>query len=557
MAFAVEVGSFTKTNDAAPVDQNITIATDLTAAASGSWAIIFWHTGSINASGTWYGQVAAGLGFAANGGGTVSQYAVGTYQADNAATSDTSRRMAAKVITMPSTDGTGVFMEAEMGATPFPSSTSMRIRWTTNGTYAVSVNYMIISGLTGAKVVNWRPSNGTGAKSFTGAGFQSDLMIHAGSYQAGTVPFSNGIAVFGFGVSNSAGEEWSNSFYSADAVADANTSRWQKTDASLILANVDEGQLFAMDHTSMDADGGTFNVSVNGGGDVHIITLCLDGINSKIGSFTSAASPQTITHSAGWIPKGGLFSDATKSSGTTAVAGANWSLGALDGTNHRAAALLDVDAAATMEANAVWSNTQSLLSGQNDGTVTTREAGTIAFTNTTQMTATWSPAAGSAEFLYVVFDGANTAVGDTIQAIWNVSAAIGDTLQSIWNVSTSVGDTSQYIWNVQAAVGDTVQALWNVQAALGDTLQAIWNVTTPVADTLALQWNVSTAIGKSDQFIWNIQQALGDTVALQWNVAAALGDTLALQWVVQRELARRMRLLVQHSPATDLLVELN
>ncbi len=133
----------------------------------------------------------------------------------------------------------------------------------------------------------------------------------------------------------------------------------------------------------------------------------------------------------------------------------------------------------------------------------------------------------------VLLAPAPTAVGKTLQAIWNVRAPLGDTLQAIWGVRTALGDTLQAQWAVRSALGDTVGLLWNVRAAIADSADLRWDTRAAVADTLALQWGVRTSVADTLALLWSVRSALGDTVSLPWDVRAALGDSLQALWNVR------------------------
>ena len=74
MTVAVEVGSFTK--NSATGTQDVPIATDLTGAAAGTWAIMFWFAISADlpnqATGVWGGRHVTGLGFTTGAGNSTS-----------------------------------------------------------------------------------------------------------------------------------------------------------------------------------------------------------------------------------------------------------------------------------------------------------------------------------------------------------------------------------------------------------------------------------------------------------------------------------------------------
>lgn len=358
----VDVGHFTKQAGVGNQDIDLTmggtvVPPDLTAAPAGSWAIVFCTAGSDTASGTWFADIYSSLGFVANGGGTISEYAVSTSHRDAFATSDTARRMAAKCITLTNSSGAGVTYEANF--TSFPTATSMRINWSTNVATAQVINYMIVSGLTGAKVVNWTTPLTAINKAVTGVGFNPDLVLHA--HTAQTSLGSGTYGYMGFGAMNKHGQQWTNAFSSNDGANPSNTSRWQQTDAC--VGYIDPGEVLRKEahFVSMDADGFTTNFSTVDGAAGQVISLCLDGVSSKIGAYAIAnATTQTVDSRQGFIPKAALFSTVANAPAGAPATNTIWSLGASDLTNQRAAGLFDSDAVGTTRAASLWYSNKAL-----------------------------------------------------------------------------------------------------------------------------------------------------------------------------------------------------
>lgn len=402
----VRVGSFVKAN--ATGNQDISLPAglpDMTAQAAGTWAILFWSGGSLLGSGSWDQHVVNTLGFTT---GAANSYAVGGQETDAQATAQTARRMAAKCITVPTGDGAGIYYEADFVS--FPTSNSMRINWTTNNAWAANICYMVITGLTGAKVVTWTDPATAINKSVTGVGFNPDLIFHA---SIGKVAVASDIfALFQFGVVNKHGQQWANGWASNDNVSPSNTSRWQQTDACLTSVSGGEIANAQAHHVSTDADGFTVNFSQTDNG-VTNIALCLDGISSKIGAFVKTASvgSQVIPTRHEFTLKGALFShiDGSPQPGpfTTAV----WSMGATDFTNVRSIMLRDTDAVNPTQADSVWSSSAPLMIGTAAGSPPTLVGTGTVSGSSSDVTVTWSSSNGeTTEILYCLLGdaGVNT-----------------------------------------------------------------------------------------------------------------------------------------------------
>jgi len=425
-AVKVEVGSFTK--QASTGNQDITIATDLTSAAAGSWAVVFWTSNDQGASGTWDPHYYVSLGFAANGGGTVSQYAVSATSDDNQATSATARRTAAKAITMDLNTGAGAYFEAEMGATPFPSSTSMRLNWTTNAVGGQVINYMIISGLTGAKVVRWSTGVSAGNRSATGVGFSPDLVLHAYANSSESLPASSINANFGFGAMNKFGQQWANGVWSEDNQASSDASRWQRTDCCIALPTDAEAVSQRGAYSSMDSDGFTIYFAETAGTQYSVISLCLDGISSKLGAFVgTTGTSQTIESRHDLTPRAAIFSTISQRQTINPFASNIWMLGATDLTTKRLSAISENDNVTPTSVDSVWHSDYELI---NPSFGSSPQTATMSY-GTSSMSATWNAAPGADEFLYAI-------IGDGAQNVFPVRSD-----SSIGILSTSTAYSNQ------------------------------------------------------------------------------------------------------------------
>ena len=148
-------------------------------------------------------------------------------------------------------------------------------------------------------------------------------------------------------------------------------------------------------------------------------------------------------------------------------------------------------------------------------------------------------AAGHTGSAYMVRlrEAALTAVGDTVQKIWNIRQAVPDTSQYIYHIRALVSDTSQSIWNVRTAIGDTIQHIWHVRVAIGDTIQHVWHVRALATKTVQLVHHIRAVIGDTSQYIWNVLSsvtAVGDTFQLVWHIRGAVGKTRQALWNVRQ-----------------------
>lgn len=384
---------------------------DLRSLPVGTWALVLWCSGSEAATGVWSGDVLHSLGFAANGGGSVSQFSSGIWITDNVGTSETARRSAAKVLTAPNNTGSGVYYEAEMGATIFPTANSFRINWLTNAAFAAVVNYTLITGLSGAKVVTWNLPAATGAKYVSSVGFSPDLVFLVSSWihSGGTVPASGAGAYFSFGAFNKHGQQWAQTVTSDDNEAIADSQRGQRTDSCLLTHTAGGSDDIRASFVSMHAtDGFNLSFAVNAfGSNYPVGALCLDGISSKLGAFTSpgSATSQTVSSRQGFSPKGLIFAGITDAPTVTPGTDARLYLGMTDLTNSRVAALSDLDAADPSQSDAIWSSSVPILSSNGAGA--TYDSASLSSSARDSFVLSWSVSPLAREHLYAVLGGPN------------------------------------------------------------------------------------------------------------------------------------------------------
>lgn len=399
---------------ATAIAQDITITTNCTATATGAQVVIAWVTGAGAVSGTGDNGIAASIAYASVNAGVVLQYSNGG-TSDNAANpSNTARRFAAKFLTLPTTTGAGTQWESDLS---FTSSTNMRWTWTVNAGGTERINYVIVGGLTAAKAIAWTLPAGAGSVAVTTVGFTPDLVFHSNTEQ-NTVGSLGTQLDLSFGVMNKHGQQFANSAASQDNISPSNTSRWPQTDACIASVTAGEAANLQGHFQSMDAtnDPNGFHLYFSacvGYSGYYVASLCLAGVSSKIGSFTSTAGPDVVTWaktaSQGGTVRGAFFSNVSLGATDAATTQACWGLGATDGTTQRASSFSDKDAAVTTVTKSMWRSNASIL-GQFSGDGSELLSASVAFTSTTTFTATWAVASAGAETCYLlIFDsGTNT-----------------------------------------------------------------------------------------------------------------------------------------------------
>jgi hypothetical protein len=274
---------------------------------------------------------------------------------DGVAPSLSSRRMAAKAITMviPGDMTTGALAEADM---PSWGSTSFTLNWTTNDGQPVIVHYLLIGGpQVSAKVVNWQAPVATAQKIVTGIGFQPETVLHfhAGAAFINPAPFNQNNSVLGIGAMDKTGAQWGIQVADANAATTTVTSRAQRNDAAIFMytdtgtASVTKQASFV----SMNPDGFTLNFTVANANASQIYSLALAGLKAGAGTFnkTIAAAPALQSVTTAFTP-GAVFLASFQIEGQTAMISeplCSVGLGATDGPHEASSTLVSYDGVTT------------------------------------------------------------------------------------------------------------------------------------------------------------------------------------------------------------------
>lgn len=522
MALQTKVGSFAKID---------TVASQaVTGVGFTPKAIIFWTTGSNAAAGTWVGNVYSTLGYTA---GPANSYAIGAVSLDAQTSSDTARRIAAKCITIPNNLGNATYIEADL--TSFDAD-GFTLNWTTNvggGLAGSQIMYMALGGsdITNAKVQLWTSATGTGNQAVTGVGFKPDLAIHA--LNGLISPVSGTFTRFITGAMNKHGQQYGQSLSMSDGANPSDTSRYQQTDACILAQDNSGATVQGQAHyVSMDSDGFTLNWSTALGA-VSVISLCLKGVSSKIGSFpkTTAAAPasQSVTRTV-FQPRAVMFSMIDGGVATGPLATASWGLGATDTVNSRVAHFFDSDNTSPTRAKSVYVNDRAVIGSIGTGAVSI-DASATATIVPDGFNLTWSPNdTGTADIAYIALGdaGVNTTPA-TVSTSTGIAASTAFSNQrkidrnqdgTIWYApnwsdnsarlyySKDNGSTWTYSgqsidgWNNGSLfidIDDNLHAVWKQSGTLGGRTdgQTYYLRGTPDAGRTSWTWGTALNLGHS------------------------------------------------------------
>jgi hypothetical protein len=336
-----KVGSFTKSTGSAPVNQAVPHGLGKTPKG-----IILWTLGKTDE--TMSASYLYGIGFTDGS----TSYSSAIASQDNSGTSNASRRMANKALTIVQW-GEATVAEADLYSW---DSTNFTLRWTTNNTTAYVIHYLVLSGNVSAKVVNWQAPNGTGSKTVSGIGFQPDVVISAyngDSYV--TVGQNISGAGHGLGVMDKAGNQWATYTLSQDASSRSDTQRGQQTNATIY--SFDNGLYVRKraNFSSMNADGFTVNFTVSNSNLSQVCSLALRGLDVKAGNFTKSTGTAPINQGItgmGFMPDAVLLASFQDIARTNPVAQARFGFGAGDGTTQGSSAFTDTNNQGTTSVHA-------------------------------------------------------------------------------------------------------------------------------------------------------------------------------------------------------------
>jgi len=351
MSNGFKVGVFNKSTGAAPVDQSVT------GVGFTPKALILICTAA-TAEGS-QSDLALAIGLTA---GATQSESLTAWSDDNVSTSSTWQAKLARALTITAITS-GVAAQCDLKSF---DSDGFTLRWLTNDANAYKIQYIAFGGsdITNAAVKFMTHQTGTGNKSFTGVGFQPDIIFLLSDNFSTPGHFGNSGLSIGLGAGMSATKRWATCI-SADTgatMANAlNAQTYQRTDSIYLSVNPSGSQEHRFDLVSMDSDGFTLNQIANVS-DVDFGVLCIKGGSWDLGSFakTTGAAPvdQSVT-GLSFAPDGFILASGKDvAASTSIVANAVNSMGAASGPTERAATnvFMSDTSIPTAARSGIWTN---------------------------------------------------------------------------------------------------------------------------------------------------------------------------------------------------------
>jgi hypothetical protein len=323
-------------------------------------AVILWTIGKTNE--TLGGNFLYGFGMSDSS----LSGSVGTSTRDAVSTTSSSRRMAAKALTLVQSSGATV-AEADL---PSWSSTTFTLNWTSNDAQPYVIHYIAIGGpQVTAKLVNWQAPTSAGSKSVV-VGFQPEAVIHihAGAAFTGAPGTSQGNMVVGMGAMDKSGAQWAIQASDVDNTSTTMSSRAQRSNAALYMytdtgsAGVTKEAKFV----SMNADGFTLNFTTANANASQIYSLALAGLKADVGTFnkTTASAPASQAVPSAFKP-GAVFmasyQTTAQSSGVISSSTCSFGVGASDGAHEGSAAINAADGVATSSVSGIDKTSKAFI----------------------------------------------------------------------------------------------------------------------------------------------------------------------------------------------------
>ncbi len=484
-----KVGSFTKstTTSGLPVSQVITHSLGTTPKA-----IILWTDGQTNQTFTNAGYV---FGFGMTDG--TSSRSVSTSSQTGVGTSNTSTRMANKVLTLVQW-GETLVAEADLSSW---NETTFTLNWTTNNATAYVIHYIVIGGPdVSAKVLDWTMGTATGNKAVTGVGFRPNAVIHAHGTEAFTsaLPASIAGAGFGLGAMDADGDQWASAFLAVDNLGTSDTQRGQQTDAAIYSFNNGLTVQKEASWVSMDADGFTVNfTNAASAAAARVLSLALKGVNVKPGFFlkTNGSTPVTQTISGvGFQPDVVMltsFQDVTQAAPQTQ---SRFGIGASDGTTDGSSAMTDQNNAGTTSVRAIDKTDKAFIVADTNNSTFDAEAGLGTFNNN-GFTLDWTTNNNvQTQILYLAL--APMSVTE-VQLISLAATRYDPGVLVQWKTGYEIDNLGFYVYReidgvrtrvTSSLIGGSGLVLGSGTASTGERNYAFWDLGAGAADPSAVYW---------------------------------------------------------------------
>ena len=405
------------------------------------------------------------------------------------------------------------------------------LTWGISDANTDAVHYMAIGGddITNVKVGMFDVGIAApGSKSYTGVGFQPDVLFTANNGHVSATPLGTVVGTSHFAVGLSAmkntDEEWTSMFVSTDNVTPTETYRYQRRNKCFSLLNGANGTVTGeAEFTSFDADGFTWNYTTTGSNITNskFIYLAIKGGEWDVGSQKLPATDiDTTTVTANGPTVKGVFVNYVQllESDIIPTANAIMSIGGTDGTRQSHIAISDLDnvspsATARVQSTSLFS--KGLLADATATSSTVSHFGAISAFNNGSFEVSWTNTSASQYMLNFV------AVSERDPA-----ATLGDALSL--KVKRPITQTVSISDGINVG---TSRSLADILANLDAILR---KVKRPIADTITNSDTITTL----REFFRSMADTVSNSDAILLKVKRPIANTITNTDVILQKLKR-------------------
>jgi len=492
--------------------------------------IFFWTKNTTNGTSSANGVM--GIGFA--GGSPIANSGVVTSAQDNVGTTNTGWRESAtySIITLNATTNPPT-LAAQASVTSFDAD-GFTLNWQTADASADIIHFIALGGtdITNVKVGQFTGPVATGNFSYTGVGFQPDLVMLAFPDRTATTldaVQAAGALNIGMFTSTSQGAIGWGSRAGQTTITHAHT----LSDAHSIYGIRRNAADQIATFTSMDASGFTLNYSTVGG-QAPYIYIALQGGQYKIGSFSknTSAGTQSVT-GVGFQPTGlMLFShNSTATNGTveTADPAASMSIGAASGPAVNGTVWMHDKSIINTDVNMISHNNLVMRMGASNNGITDYGQASLSSFDTNGFTLNWSSSDATARRILYLAIGSSTPADTTppVAGTVTVSPDVSGYTSSSPTITTQFTDNESAVTSCEYTTNGTT---WSAGTLSGSS--PTWTCTANPAGlsgTLTINMRATSSGGTGTGTA--ISRTVDSTAPTDGTLSATAGNTqVSLSW---------------------------
>lgn len=149
-----------------------------------------------------------------------------------------------------------------------------------------------------------------------------------------------------------------------------------------------------------------------------------------------------------------------------------------------------------------------------------------------------------------------SAVGRSLEAIWNLRSRVTRSIQKIWNMRASQGKTLEARWRVLSRTARLLAAIWHVRVTVSSEIElpfairesvsrnmdSLWNLRSTAARELDFYWDALERVHADLEALWETRETASGSTDLRWDVLTSITHDLELVWNDLNSAARTLGL---------------